>query len=192
MTYGREKSAPVIVAMKPSNKAGEPAAETVERRAGTEGTAVQQSTHRTQIRARVTQALDRVRQAARQRKQEKFTALLHHITVDTLRLAFYALKRKAAAGVDGVTWADYEADLEPRLEGLHGRVHRGAYRPQPSRRTYIPKADGRQRPLAVAALAACRTGFFDRGVQNTLSQSYVVSVGVACRSGGNRVGIGRL
>ena len=152
MTYGREKSAPVIVAMKPSNKAGEPAAETVERRAGTEGTAVQQSTHRTQIRARVTQALDRVRQAARQRKQEKFTALLHHITVDTLRLAFYALKRKAAAGVDGVTWADYEADLEPRLEGLHGRVHRGAYRPQPSRRTYIPKAGGRQRPLAVAAL----------------------------------------
>jgi RNA-directed DNA polymerase len=71
---------------------------------------------------------------------------------DTLRLVFYALKRKAAPGVDGVTWQDYEAELEPRLEDLHRRVHRGAYRPQPSRRTYIPKADGRQRPLAIAAL----------------------------------------
>jgi RNA-directed DNA polymerase len=100
----------------------------------------------------VTQALDRVRQAARQEKKERFTALFHHINTDTLRLAFYALRRKAAPGVDGVTWADYEADLEPRLEELHGRVQRGAYRPQPSRRTYIPKADGKQRPLAIAAL----------------------------------------
>jgi group II intron reverse transcriptase/maturase len=100
----------------------------------------------------VTQALDRVRQAARQRKKERFTALFHHMNTDTLRLAFYALRRKAAPGVDGVTWKDYEADLEPRLEELHGRVQRGAYRPQPSRRTYIPKADGKQRPLAIAAL----------------------------------------
>jgi group II intron reverse transcriptase/maturase len=100
----------------------------------------------------VTQALGRVRQAARQRKKEQFTALLHHITVDTLRVAYYALKRKAAPGVDGVTWEDYEAELEPRLAELHDRVHRGAYRPQPSRRTYIPKADGKQRPLAIAAL----------------------------------------
>jgi group II intron reverse transcriptase/maturase len=100
----------------------------------------------------VSQALNRVRQAARQRKREKFTALLHHITVDALWVAFHALKRKAAPGVDGVTWEDYEADLEPRLADLHERVHRGAYRPQPSRRTYIPKADGKQRPLAIAAL----------------------------------------
>ena len=100
----------------------------------------------------MTQALDRVRQAARQRKKERFTALFHHMNTDTLRLAFYALRRKAAPGVDGVTWKDYEADLEPRLEELHGRVQRGAYRPQPSRRTYIPKADGKQRPLAIAAL----------------------------------------
>jgi retron-type reverse transcriptase len=100
----------------------------------------------------VTQALDRVRQAAKQRKKERFTALLHHINPDTLRAAFYALKRKAVPGVDGVSWEDYEADLELRLEDLHGRVHRGAYRPQPSRRTYIPKADGKQRPLAIAAL----------------------------------------
>src|SRR6266403_5498477 len=147
-----EKSDSGIVAMKPMNKAGRPAAELAEPRPGTKGNAGQQSTHRTQSRARVTQALDRVRKAARQRKKEQFTSLLHHMNVDLLRTAFYALKRKAAPGVDGMMWADYEADLEPRLEDLHGRVHRGAYRPRPSRRTYIPKADGRQRPLAIAAL----------------------------------------
>src|ERR1700740_545996 len=149
---GREKSDPTIVATKPTNEAGQPAEEPVERRAGAEGNADQQSTHRTQIRARVTQALDRVRQAARHRKKERFTALLHHVNPDTLRLAFYALKRKAAPGMDGVRWDDYEAELEPRLADLHGRIHRGAYRPQPSRRVYIPKADGRERPLAIAAL----------------------------------------
>ena len=100
----------------------------------------------------MSQALERVRIAARQRKKEKFTALLHHISVETLEVAFYALKRKAVPGVDGVTWQEYEADLERRLIDLHGRIHRGAYRPHPSRRTYIPKADGRQRPLAIAAL----------------------------------------
>src|SRR3979490_2084845 len=147
-----EKSDSGIVATKPTNKAGRPVAEPVEPRPGTKGNADQQSTHRAQSRARVTQALGRVRLAARQRKKEQFTALLHHINVDTLRTAFYALKRKAAPGVDGMTWEDYEADLELRIEDLHGRVHRGAYRPQPSRRVYIDKADGRQRPLAVAAV----------------------------------------
>src|SRR2546430_5462228 len=147
-----EKSDSAVVAAKSPNKAGPPAAEAVEPRAGTKGNADQQSTHRTQTRKRVTQALNRVRQAARQRKKERFTALLHHVNVDTLSTAFYALKRKAAAGVDGVTWQDYEADLGRNLEDLHGRVHRGAYRPRPSRRTYIPKADGKQRPLAIAAL----------------------------------------
>src|SRR5882757_126665 len=147
-----EKSDSAVVAAKSPNKAGPPAAEAVEPRAGTKGNADQQSTHRTQTRERVTQALNRVRQAARQRKKERFTALLHHVNVDTLSTAFYALKRKAAAGVDGVTWQDYEADLGRNLEDLHGRVHRGAYRPRPSRRAYIPKADGRQRPLAIAAL----------------------------------------
>src|ERR1700687_1576231 len=147
-----EKSHSAVVAVKPPNKAGPPAAEAVEPRAGTKGNAERQNTHRTESRGRVTQALNRVRQAARQRKKERFTALLHHVNVDTLWMAFYALKRKAAAGVDGVTWQDYEADLGRNLEDLHGRVHRGAYRPQPSRRTYIPKADGRQRPLAIAAL----------------------------------------
>ena len=147
-----EKSDSGIVAVKPTNKAGQPAAESVEPRPGTKGNAEQQRMHRTQSRARMSQSLDRVRKAARQRKKERFTALFHHINVDTLRTAFYALKRKAAPGVDGMTWQDYEADLEPRLEDLHERVHRGAYRPQPSRRTYIPKADGKQRPLAIAAL----------------------------------------
>jgi RNA-directed DNA polymerase len=150
--HGLEKSDSGIVAAKPTNKAGRPVAEPVEPRPGTKGNEAQQSMHRAQDRARVTQALDRVRKVARQRKKEQFTALLHHVSVETLRTAFYALKRKAAPGADGMTWQDYEAELEPRLEDLHKRVHRGAYRPQPSRRTYIPKADGRLRPLAIAAL----------------------------------------
>jgi len=112
----------------------------------------QQSTLRAQDRVGVSQALDRIRQAARHNKKERFTALLHHVNPETLRLAFDALKKDAAPGVDGTTWSDYEVGLERRLEELHDRVHRGAYRPQPSRRVYIPKADGRQRPLAVAAV----------------------------------------
>ena len=152
MMHGSGKSDPAIVARKPANNAERSAAEPVERRAGAEGSAGQQSTHRAQNRDCVTQALGRVRQAARHRKKERFTALLHHINPDTLRMAFYALKRKAAPGIDGVTWEDYEAALERKLADLHERVHRGTYRPQPSRRTHIPKADGRQRPLAIAAL----------------------------------------
>ncbi|MER8576047.1 group II intron reverse transcriptase/maturase [Mesorhizobium sp. M1338] len=147
-----EKSDSGIVAVKPMNKAGQPAAEPVEPRPGTKGNAEQQHMHRTQSRARMSQSLDRVRKAARLRKKDRFTALFHHINVDTLRTAFYALRRKAAPGVDGMTWQDYEADLELRLNDLQERVHRGAYRPQPARRTFIPKADGKQRPLAIAAL----------------------------------------
>jgi len=150
--HDREKSDPAIVAEKPTNKAGQPAAESAEPRVGAEGNASWQSTHRTQGRERVSQALERVRQAARQRKKEKFTALLHHVSVDLLGMAFFALKRDAAPGVDGLTWRTYEADLDRNLTDLHERVHRGAYRALPSRRTYIPKADGKQRPLAVAAL----------------------------------------
>src|ERR1700690_2571993 len=152
MMHGREKSDPAIVAGKPTNKAVPTAAEPVEPRAGAKGNANQQSTHRTQGRKRVTQALARVRQAARKRKKDRFTALLHHISIDLLREAFWALKRKAAPGVDGLTWPTYEADLDRNLTDLHERVHRGSYRALPSRRTYIPKADGKQRPLAVAAL----------------------------------------
>ena len=100
----------------------------------------------------MSQGLGGVRQVAREKKQERFTALLHHLTVDLLRQSYYALKRNAAPGVDGVRWSEYEDGLEDRLKDLQGRVHRGAYRAQPSRRVYIPKADGRQRPLGIAAL----------------------------------------
>jgi group II intron reverse transcriptase/maturase len=152
MMNGHKKSGPAIVAKKPTNKAGQPGAESVEPRAGAKENADQRSTHRAQNRARVTQALDRVRQAAKGKKDEQFTSLLHHINPEALQAAFYALKRDAAPGVDGVTWQDYERGLECKLTDLHGRVHRGAYRAQPSRRRMIPKPDGRQRPLAVAAL----------------------------------------
>ena len=152
MMHGHEKSDPAIVAKKPTNKAGQPASEPAERSAGAKGSADQQSTRRAQDRESVTQALDRVRQVARQRKEEKFTSLFHHLSIPMLRTAFYELKREAAPGVDGLTWQDYETDVDRRVEDLYSRVHRGAYRAQPSRRRYIPKADGRQRPLAVAAL----------------------------------------
>jgi len=156
MMHDREKSHSAIVAAKPTNKAeatsGADAAEPVEPRAGTKRNVGEQSTHRTQGWVRVTQALDRVRQVARLRKEEKFTALFHHLSVDLFREAFFALKRDAAPGVDGLMWRTYEADLERNLTDLHSRVQRGAYRALPSRRAYIPKADGKQRPLAVAAL----------------------------------------
>jgi RNA-directed DNA polymerase len=153
MMHGPKKSDSAKVAVKPTNNAApEAAAESVERRAGAEGNTSQQSTHRTQCRARVSQALERVRQAARLRKEERFTALLHHINVDLLRLSFYALKRRAAPGVDGVTWQDYEADLESNLLNLRERVQRGTYRALPSRRKNIPKPDGQLRALGIAAL----------------------------------------
>src|SRR6202165_2452670 len=152
MMYDHEKSDPAIVAVKPTNNAGQPAAELVEPRAGAEGNVSQQSTGRAQSRGTVSQALARIRQAARQRKKEKFTALFHHISIDLLDEAFFELKEDAAAGVDGLSWADYEQNLERNLEDLHARIHRGAYRALPSRRVCIPKADGRQRPLAIAAL----------------------------------------
>src|SRR4029453_2116851 len=152
MMHGREKSDSAIVAGKPTNNAVLTVAESVEPRAEAEGNASQQSTDRAQNRATVSQALARIRQAARQRKKEKFTALLHHISVDLLDEAFFELKEDAAAGVDGLSWADYEQNLERNLEDLHARIHRGAYRALPSRRVYIAKPDGRQRPLAIAAL----------------------------------------
>jgi group II intron reverse transcriptase/maturase len=152
MMNGRGESDSAIVAGKPTNKAERSAAEPVEPRAEAEGNAGQQSTRRAQSRVSVSQALERIRQAARLRKKEKFTALLHHLSIDHLEEAFFELKEDAAPGVDGQTWRAYEAELEHRLEDLHARLHRGAYRALPSRRVYIPKPDGRQRPLAVAAL----------------------------------------
>ncbi len=152
MMHDREKSDPSIVARKPANNDGRPSAEPVERRGGAEGKARQPSTLRTPSRDGVTAGLERVRTAARLRKKEGFTALLHHVSIDLLRQAYSWLKRDAAAGVDGVTWDDYGTDLDRRLADLHARVHRGSYRAQPSQRRYIPKPDGRQRPLGIAAL----------------------------------------
>jgi RNA-directed DNA polymerase len=152
MMHGRGESDSAIVAGKPTNKAERSAAEPVEPRAEAKGNASQQSTGRTQSRGAVSQALVRIRQAARQRKKEKFIALFHHISIDLLDEVFYELKENAAAGVDGLTWRDYELNLEHNLEDLHACIHRGAYRALPSRRVYIPKPDGRRRPLAIAAL----------------------------------------
>jgi RNA-directed DNA polymerase len=147
-----EKSDSAIVAEKSANKAGQPAAEPMEPRAEAKGNAGQQRTRRAQDRESVSHALERVRQVARQRRKERFTALFHHLSIPMLRTAFFALKRDAAPGVDWLRWQDYETDLDRRIENLHARVHRGAYRAQPSRRRHISKPDGRQRPLAIAAL----------------------------------------
>jgi group II intron reverse transcriptase/maturase len=138
--------------MKLANKAERSAAEPVEPRTETKGNASQQRTRRAQDRESVSQALERVRLAARRGKKEKFTSLLHHINLEMLRASFHALKRDAAPGVDGMTWDTYEQGLDHRIETLHAKVQSGAYRAQPSRRSYIPKEDGTKRPLAVAAL----------------------------------------
>ena len=150
--HGGEKSDLAVVAVKPANESGQPEEERAEPRARAKENAAQQRTRRAQERASVSQGLDRIRKAARERKQERFTTLLHHVDVGMLRTAFYALRKDAAPGADGLTWQDYEADLDRRIGDLHERVHRGTYRAQPSRRRFIPKPDGRQRPLAIAAL----------------------------------------
>jgi RNA-directed DNA polymerase len=138
--------------MNHSNKDGISLAESAEGRPLIKENACQPNTYPTQSGKGVAQGLAGVRKAARENKGMKFTALLHHLTVELLRESFYSLKRKAAPGVDGVTWQEYEPGLEERLVDLHSRVHRGAFRATPSRRVYIEKEDGRQRPLGVAAL----------------------------------------
>src|SRR6266404_5199687 len=148
-----EESDCATVPVNLSNKEGQPSAEIGEGRARAKENIVQSHTRPTQSGERVSQGLSGVRQVARERRQKRFTALLHHLSVDLLRDSFYALKRQAAPGVDGVSWKEYEAGLEGRLADLHSRIHRGAYRAQASRRVYIPKADGRQRSLGIAALA---------------------------------------
>src|SRR3981081_986016 len=153
-----------VLAVKPANKAEHSAAEQstaelfdtelVEPREETKRNAGRQSTCGTQGQISVSQALERIRRVAKERKKEKFTSLLHHISIDLFDEAFFELKEEAAPGVDGLTWAEYEQNLDRNIEDLHARVHRGAYRALPSRRVYIPKPDGRQRPLAVAMWAA--------------------------------------
>jgi len=150
--YAREESDDGIVPMKPPNKDHQRSAEEAEGSPLTKENTVEPNTVRTQSRDAVSSGLARVRQAAQRDKQGRFTALLHHLKVDLLRQSFFALKREAAPGVDGVRWQEYEDGLEDRLNDLDSRIHRGAYRAQPSRRVYIPKSDGRQRPLGIAAL----------------------------------------
>src|SRR2546426_2505799 len=146
MMHGRGRREAAIVAGKPTNKAERSAAEPVEPRAVAKGNANQQSTRRAQSRASVSQALERIRQAARDRKKEKFTALFHHLSTDLLEEAFFELKKDAAPGVDGLTWRDYEADLDCNNEGLHDRGQPGAYRALPSRRGCKTQTGRRARP----------------------------------------------
>src|SRR5246500_3381932 len=152
MMNGTKKSDSSIVPAKPANKAERSTAELVEGSDGTKRKAELQSTVRTQSREAVTQAQARIRGAVTRNEKEKLTALLHHVSIDVLRWAFFNIKKQAAPGVNGLTWVDYAADLDRNLTDLHARVHSGAYRALPSRRRYIPKADGRQRPLGIAAL----------------------------------------
>ena len=136
----------------PANKADRSVAEQVEGSGGAKRHASQQSTVRAQSRDAVSQAQARIREAVARNPTGKLTTLLHHVNVETLREAFFSLKKRAAVGVDQVTWGDYAADLDQNLTDLHARVHRGAYRALPSRRVYIPKADGKLRPLGIAAI----------------------------------------
>src|SRR5271156_961457 len=152
MMNGTKKSDSSIVPAKPANKAERSAAELVEGDDGTKRNVELQSTVRTQSREAVTQAQARIRGAVTRNEKKKLTALLHHVSIDVLRWAFFNIKKQAAPGVDGLTWVDYAADLDRNLTDLHARVHSGAYRALPSRRQYIPKADGKQRPLGIAAL----------------------------------------
>jgi len=170
-TNAQEKSDCAVVPVNQTNKEERSSAETGEGRAQTEENIDQSRMRPTQSGKRMSQGLDGVRQAARTRKQERFTALLHHLNVGLLRESFYALKRQASPGVDGVTWPEYETGLEDRLIDLHSRVHHGAYRAQPSRRVYIPKADGRQRPLGIAAL---EDKIVQQAVVTILNQIYEV------------------
>lgn len=151
MMHGQGKSDGPIVPGKPPNKPA--GAEGVEGRGPAKGNPRKRTMLRTQGRARMQQALERVRQAAKQDRKMRFTALLHHVYhPDTLREAYYGLKRQAAAGPDGVTWRDYGEHLEVNLQDLSQRLKRGAYRAKPTRRAYIDKSDGRKRPLGVMAL----------------------------------------
>lgn len=163
---GGRKSDRSIVPGKPANKAGgaPPTAEPVEGRGRAKGNSEERSSDRTQSRGELSQALDRVRQAARKDKRLRFTALWHHVyDVDRLRKHYFALKRASAAGIDGETWEHYGQRLEENLQDLSGRLKRGAYRAKPVRRVHIPKPDGRQRPLGVPVLE-------DKLVQRTVAE----------------------
>jgi RNA-directed DNA polymerase len=150
--HADEDSDEVIVPVKRSNKEGLPSAEIVEGRASPKGNGGQATAVRTPSRGIASNRLEAVRQAARQSRDVRFTALLHHITTDLLKQSYHALKRDAAPGIDGVTWQAYGENLEAKLTDLHERIHKGSYRARPARRSYIPKADGSKRPLSIWCL----------------------------------------
>jgi group II intron reverse transcriptase/maturase len=170
-TNGHGESDRSILPTKHRNKGGKPPADGVEGRERTEENTVESNPCQTQSRESGTNRLDGVRQAAQRDRQMRFTALLHHVNVDLLRDSYYRLKRQAAPGVDQISWQEYGEELEERLTDLHGRIHRGAYRAQPSRRVYIPKTDGRQRPLGIAAL---EDKIVQQAVRKILEQIYEV------------------
>src|SRR5246500_5616004 len=149
---GRESDGRVLPAKGPNKGGSLSPAEGLEGRRPTKENTGQAAASQMQSWGNALAGLHRVREAAKREKQLRFTALLHHVSVSLLVNSFYALKRQAAPGVDGLTWQEYETDLDKRLEELHSRVHRGTYRALPSKRAYIPKPDGRQRPLGIAAL----------------------------------------
>src|ERR1700674_5246618 len=169
--HALEESDRTILSMSQTNKEERSSAEPGEKRVRAKENIVQPNTIPTQSGERVSQGLSGVREVAKKRRQERFTALLHHVSADLLLDSYYALKRQAAPGVDGVTWQEYEIGLASRVTDLHNRVHRGAYRAQPSRRVYIPKADGRQRPLGIAAL---EDKIVQQAVVTILNQIYEV------------------
>jgi RNA-directed DNA polymerase len=153
MTHDRGKSDSLVVPSKSSNKAGRPAAEMTEGRGLAKGNSPDGHDARTQRRTHASDGIERVRQAARKDRTQRFTALMHHVyDGERLRRAYLALKRGAAVGIDGETWQHYGQDLEGNLRDLSARIKRGAFRASPVRRAYIPKADGRQRPLGVPTL----------------------------------------
>ncbi len=168
----RGKSDSRVVPVKRANNTGRSVAEPVEERRLAKGNTDQQNASRTLSRdVGASSALDRVRQAARMDRNARFTALLHHVTVDRLRQAYWAINPRASTGMDGVTWGAYGQDLEANLQDLHARVHRGAYRAKPSRRAYIAKADGRMRPLGIAAV---EDKILQRAVVEVLNAIYEV------------------
>lgn len=150
--YAWEESDIGVVPTNLSNKEPLGSAEIGEGRPVTLRNSNQDSSTRTQSRSKSENGLERVRQMARKDKRMRFTALLHHVSLHSLQESFHSLKRNVAPGVDGITWSEYGQNLLERLKDLHGRIHKGSYRPQPSKRVYIPKADGRERPLGIAAL----------------------------------------
>ena len=167
----RGKSDNPVVPAKPPNNAGRPVAEVVEERGLAKGNTDDPPRPGRSAGHDVSNGLDRVREVARRDRDARFTALLHHVDLDRLRAAYWAIRPLAAPGIDGVTWDSYGQDLETNLQGLLERVHRGAYRASPSRRVYIPKADGRQRPLGIATV---EDKILQRAVVEVLNAIYEV------------------